>query len=199
MWPQRVSPLASESLKSNAWLYQFHSPVFPEPVLVLGVALCLSVTANGRSDVINPSRYVFNRARVVSNGAGIGTVTLGRPWGNFSRVTFQNSYLSEVVNPVGWSSWKVADERTNHAKYNEYNNHGPGAILFPSGYNTTSKASRSSINNGTTGSGEKGGAPIVQNATTLGVPPSARADFSYNLKRPYVVSQLLGKVKWSRS
>jgi hypothetical protein len=35
-------------------------------------------------------------------GAGKGSAFLGRPWGNFARVVFQNSNLENIVTPAGW-------------------------------------------------------------------------------------------------
>ncbi|POM77567.1 Pectinesterase [Phytophthora palmivora] len=83
-----------------------------------------SITANGRSDASNPSEYVFNNARVF--GSKPGTAFLGRPWRPYARVVFQNSYLSDVVNPQGWQLWN-GDKNTANVYFKEYNNKGPGA------------------------------------------------------------------------
>ncbi|KAE8956143.1 hypothetical protein PF011_g31575 [Phytophthora fragariae] len=46
------------------------------------------IGANGRDSATNPSRYVFNNARVTGT-CGVGTAYLGRPWKPFSRVVWQ--------------------------------------------------------------------------------------------------------------
>ncbi|KAG0149227.1 hypothetical protein CROQUDRAFT_40093 [Cronartium quercuum f. sp. fusiforme G11] len=157
-----------------------------------------AISANGRNDAINPSRYVFNRARVLSKGAATGTVYLGRPWGNYSRVMYQYSYLSEVVNPRGWTSWQKVDTRTNHASYTEFKNFGPGSVSYPpnSTYNLTDTNLPADV-----GSSRIDGkapvvpfvTPVVENASTPGVPPGSRAPFSRERRNPYQVTQVLGE------
>ncbi|EGG12680.1 family 8 carbohydrate esterase [Melampsora larici-populina 98AG31] len=154
------------------------------------------ISANGRNDAINPSRYVFNRAKVISKGAAIGSVYLARPWGNYSRTTFQFSYLSEVVNPLAWRVWQDGDTRTNHASYTEYRNHGPGSVLFPPNWNYTLTHSQEPIDVGKPVNGSKVPVvtpPIVENATSLGVPPGSRAVWGKERARPCKITQVLGK------
>ncbi|KAE8975341.1 hypothetical protein PR003_g9111 [Phytophthora rubi] len=83
------------------------------------------ITANGNRNSSNLSEYVFNRARVFGS-SGNGSTYLGRPWYPYARVIWQNSELSDVVNPEGWSAW---DESTSTANvtFKEFNNSGPGA------------------------------------------------------------------------
>ena len=89
-----------------------------------------SITASGRA-ADNPSWYVINNSTVRGVNASVeakaGINYLGRPWGNYSRVTFQDTYLSDVINPAGWSTWGKTDPRTNHVQYEEYHNYGPGS------------------------------------------------------------------------
>ncbi|KAG0146205.1 hypothetical protein CROQUDRAFT_63096 [Cronartium quercuum f. sp. fusiforme G11] len=149
------------------------------------------ISANGRSDLTDPSRYVFNRAKILSSGAPPRSVYLGRPWGNYSRVTFQSSYLSEVINPSGWSGWSIDDTRTNHALYTEFGNYGPGSVL------------KSDVSNGIglldPNSGlikppqlTLGPAPIGSPDAQKGVPFGTRAPFSFQLVKPLSVQQVLG-------
>ncbi|KAG7382348.1 hypothetical protein PHYPSEUDO_005026 [Phytophthora pseudosyringae] len=87
------------------------------------------ITANGRDNSSNPSWYVFNRANVFTTNASLnGTIYLGRPWRPYSRVVFQNSELSDVVNPEGWKRWNN-DSNTDNIYYQEFNNSGPGASI----------------------------------------------------------------------
>ncbi|KAG1687861.1 hypothetical protein DVH05_004591 [Phytophthora capsici] len=83
------------------------------------------ITANGRSTEENPSYYVFNNARVYGSNPK-GSSYLGRPWRPFARVVWQNSELSDVINPLGWSAWDAASS-TNDVHFREFNNKGDGA------------------------------------------------------------------------
>ncbi|KAG6951459.1 hypothetical protein JG688_00013724 [Phytophthora aleatoria] len=85
------------------------------------------ITANGRSSEDNPSYYVFNNARVYGSNPE-GSSYLGRPWRSFARVVWQNSELSEVINPLGWSAWDATSD-TNDVHFREFNNTGAGAAM----------------------------------------------------------------------
>ncbi|KAF9693948.1 hypothetical protein EKO04_007864 [Ascochyta lentis] len=88
------------------------------------------VTANGRNSDSNPSYYVFNKATVSAAAGNIvkaGAYYLGRPWRNYARVVFQNSALSDVINPLGWAQWSPNDTRTDKVTFGEYGNTGAGA------------------------------------------------------------------------
>jgi pectinesterase len=85
------------------------------------------ITANGREAENNTSIYVFNQVNV-SGTNGTATTSLGRPWRPFSRVIFQNSYLSDVVKPEGWSRWDDV-QSTDNVEFQEYRNYGPGADI----------------------------------------------------------------------
>ncbi|KAH6693462.1 pectin lyase fold/virulence factor [Plectosphaerella plurivora] len=83
------------------------------------------ITANGREAEENKSIYVFNNAHV-SGTSGPASTVLGRPWRQFSRVVFQDSWLGDVVKPAGWSAWDTVQPVTN-VVYREYQNTGPGS------------------------------------------------------------------------
>lgn len=90
------------------------------------------ITASGRNDTSNPSWYVINKSTV--NGvnstvqAQTGIDYLGRPWGEYARVVFQNTYLGQIINSAGWSRWNAPpQERTCCVTFAEYKNTGPGA------------------------------------------------------------------------
>lgn len=85
------------------------------------------ITASGRYLTDINGFFVFNNATIYSDGALPGSAYLGRPWREGARVTFQNSYMSDVVNPNGWLAWKEEDPRTEHALFEERGNSGPGA------------------------------------------------------------------------
>ncbi|PVI05618.1 carbohydrate esterase family 8 protein [Periconia macrospinosa] len=84
------------------------------------------ITANGRDSESNPSYYVINKSTVTGT-SGAGSYYLGRPWRNYSRVVFQNSVLSNVINAAGWTAWGSSDPRTDRVSYGEFGNTGAGA------------------------------------------------------------------------
>ncbi|KAL4168545.1 hypothetical protein KRP22_011944 [Phytophthora ramorum] len=84
-----------------------------------------SITANGNGNSSNLSEYVFNNARVFG-ALGNGTAYLGRPWYPYARVVWQNSNLSDVINPQGWQTWNK-DNNTGNVYFKEFNNIGAGA------------------------------------------------------------------------
>jgi pectinesterase len=92
--------------------------------------LMITITANGRGSSSNPSYYVFNSCDVAAaagNSVPNGAFYLGRPWGQYARVVFQETTMSAVINAAGWSVWNKDDTRTAHVSYGEYQNKGAGA------------------------------------------------------------------------
>ncbi len=72
-----------------------------------------------------PFGFVFSNCRITGESPGVKTY-LGRPWRAFSSVTYLNTEMSGVIEPVGWNNWKdPAREKT--ARYAEFNSTGPGA------------------------------------------------------------------------
>ncbi|KAJ1328243.1 pectinesterase [Microdochium nivale] len=87
------------------------------------------VTANGRDSDSNPSYYAFNRCDIrAADGQNVaaGSYYLGRPWRDFSRVVFQNTAMSGVVNGAGWKKW-TDDQNVSKVVYREFANTGSGA------------------------------------------------------------------------
>ncbi|XP_057982408.1 probable pectinesterase/pectinesterase inhibitor 12 [Malania oleifera] len=53
---------------------------------------------------------------------------LGRPWREYSRTVFMESYIDELIDPTGWVEWPGVDEgRLETLYYGEYENDGPGS------------------------------------------------------------------------
>ncbi|EKD21435.1 pectin methylesterase [Drepanopeziza brunnea f. sp. 'multigermtubi' MB_m1] len=81
------------------------------------------VTAQGRDASNTDGFFVFDRAEwgeksklVVGAGgatAAKGTSYLGRPWGDYARVVFQNSNLEKIIVAAGWMPWNAAQVLTN--------------------------------------------------------------------------------------
>jgi pectinesterase len=66
------------------------------------------ITASGRSSA-DSGYYVINKSKVAAapgNTVAVGAYYLGRPWGNYARVIFQNTAMTSVVNAAGWVIWK---------------------------------------------------------------------------------------------
>lgn len=53
---------------------------------------------------------------------------LGRPWKQYSRTVYMNTYLGGLVQPRGWLEW-YGDFALGTLWYGEYRNYGPGAGL----------------------------------------------------------------------
>ncbi|ROV87574.1 hypothetical protein VMCG_10596 [Cytospora schulzeri] len=88
------------------------------------------VTANGRASSSSTSYYVFNNCDIAAasgNSVSSGAFYLGRPWGEYARVVFQNTSMSKVINSAGWHIWNTGDERTSDVLFGEYGNTGSGA------------------------------------------------------------------------
>ncbi|XP_077218162.1 pectinesterase-like [Tasmannia lanceolata] len=51
---------------------------------------------------------------------------LGRPWKNYSRTIFMESFLDDLIDPAGWLEWS-GDFALSTLYYREYKNRGPGA------------------------------------------------------------------------
>ncbi|CAN6468222.1 unnamed protein product [Victoria cruziana] len=68
---------------------------------------------------------------------------LGRPWKEYSRTVFMESYLEDLIDPAGWREWN-GTFALDTLYYREYMNRGPGAgtaqrVTWP-GYNATANA-----------------------------------------------------------
>jgi pectinesterase len=82
------------------------------------------ITAASTYDYV-PYGFVFSNCKITAENSEVKTY-LGRPWRDFSAVTYLNTEMSEVVRPVGWHNWDLpAREKTS--RYAEYNSSGAGA------------------------------------------------------------------------
>ncbi|KAJ5825390.1 pectin methylesterase [Penicillium riverlandense] len=88
------------------------------------------ITANGRSSSSDTSYYVIDESTVAAaSGSTVNaeTVYLGRPWSEYATVCFQETSLSDIINPAGWSEWSTSEPNTDDVKFQEYDNTGAGA------------------------------------------------------------------------
>ncbi|GFF79941.1 pectinesterase [Aspergillus lentulus] len=89
-----------------------------------------SITASGRDSDSNPSWYVISRSNVsaINNTIPAGISYLGRPWRDYARVVFQETYLGNNIAAAGWSQWSTSTPNTDHVTFAEYKNYGPGSV-----------------------------------------------------------------------
>ncbi|QSZ35028.1 hypothetical protein DSL72_007891 [Monilinia vaccinii-corymbosi] len=97
-----------------------------------------SITASGRAAADVNSWFVINNSNINmadpkdqynSTKDLTAQNSLGRPWGPFARVCFQNSYLGKNIKPEGWSQWSDSNPNIDNPTFVEYHNSGPGSIL----------------------------------------------------------------------
>ncbi|KAE9618798.1 hypothetical protein Lal_00047246 [Lupinus albus] len=90
-----------------------------------------TITAQGRTD---PNQ---NTGTSIQNGTikaaddlapKVDTVQtyLGRPWKEYSRTVFMQSFMDRLINAAGWHEWS-GDFALSTLYYGEYNNTGPGS------------------------------------------------------------------------
>ncbi|GJS59158.1 probable pectinesterase/pectinesterase inhibitor 7 [Tanacetum coccineum] len=90
-----------------------------------------AITAQGRTDPGQNTGTSIQKCNIraaddlaSSNG---NTVTyLGRPWKEYSRTVYMQSYMDTLITPAGWSIWS-GDFALNTSYYAEFNNSGPGS------------------------------------------------------------------------
>ncbi|KAK8591856.1 hypothetical protein V6N13_031882 [Hibiscus sabdariffa] len=80
------------------------------------------ITAQGRQSSNDPGGFVFKRGEI------FGTVRpyLGRAWGPYSRVIFQETNFNSNVIPLGWDAWSFRGKEDNFM-YAEVDCTGPGS------------------------------------------------------------------------
>lgn len=66
-------------------------------------------------------------AAASGNDVPDGAYYLGRPWGEYARVTFQYTSMSSVINSAGWSEWSSSEPNTEDVSFTEYDNSGTGS------------------------------------------------------------------------
>ncbi|XP_030946400.1 probable pectinesterase/pectinesterase inhibitor 7 [Quercus lobata] len=96
------------------------------------------ITAQGRSDPNqNTGTSIQNCSIRAADELASSNITfqtyLGRPWKNFSRTVYMETFLDGLINPAGWIAWS-GDFALSTLYYAEYDNTGPGS-------NTTNRVS----------------------------------------------------------
>ncbi|KAG8381492.1 hypothetical protein BUALT_Bualt06G0127500 [Buddleja alternifolia] len=90
-----------------------------------------TITAQGRSDPNQNTGISIHNSRVMASSdlapvVGSFRTYLGRPWREYSRTVFMQTYLDRLVDPAGWLEWD-GNFALNTLYYGEYRNTGPGS------------------------------------------------------------------------
>lgn len=84
----------------------------------------VTITAQGRKNPHQSTGFSIQDSYVLATQP----TYLGRPWKQYSRTVYMNTYMSSMVQPRGWLEW-FGDFALNTLWYGEYRNYGPGAGL----------------------------------------------------------------------
>ena len=97
-----------------------------------------AITASSRETSSDSGWYAIDNCNIkAASGVSLTEeVYLGRPWRVLARVIYQNSVLSDIINPKGWTT--MADGAT--PLYYEYNNSGAGSDTSDREYETSISA-----------------------------------------------------------
>ncbi|XP_061363292.1 putative pectinesterase/pectinesterase inhibitor 28 [Gastrolobium bilobum] len=109
------------------------------------------VTAQGRKERHEPTGIVIQGGSIVSN-RGVkfdSKAYLARPWKNYSRTIFMDTYIEDLIQQDGYMPWQGPEglSGTDTCFYAEYNNTGPGSnkskrVKWPGIKALTSKSAR---------------------------------------------------------
>ncbi|KAI4340829.1 hypothetical protein MLD38_025630 [Melastoma candidum] len=89
------------------------------------------ITAQGRNDPYQNTGIVIHKSQIRAAPDLAGVVSsvqtyLGRPWMQYSRTVYMETYMSSLVSPTGWLAWDTSNF-ANTVYYGEYMNTGPGS------------------------------------------------------------------------
>lgn len=91
-----------------------------------------AITALGPFAAQDVDLFVVSSSKVTAsttaNSSLNGKVFLGRPWTQWARVVYLNTYMDVVVNSAGWEIWSNSTPNTDGVFFAEFNNSGPGSI-----------------------------------------------------------------------
>ncbi|URD92484.1 Pectinesterase [Musa troglodytarum] len=93
-----------------------------------------TITAQGRRDPDESTGFSFQFCNVSADADLVGNTNrtatyLGRPWRQYSRTVFMESYLDTLIRPEGWVEWNGNTAGLDTLYYAEYMNDGPGSGL----------------------------------------------------------------------
>ncbi|KAL7183969.1 hypothetical protein ACSBR2_026193 [Camellia fascicularis] len=90
-----------------------------------------TVTAQGRTDPNQNTGISIHNSQVMASSDLKPVLSsfktyLGRPWMEYSRTVYLQTYLDTLVDPAGWLEWD-GNFALNTLYYGEYKNSGPGS------------------------------------------------------------------------
>ncbi|KAJ0079816.1 hypothetical protein Patl1_22339 [Pistacia atlantica] len=90
-----------------------------------------AITAQGRTDPNQNTGISIHNCTIMPAGDLVSSnysvkTYLGRPWKQYSRTVYMQSFIGSLIEPVGWKEWS-GDYALNTSYYAEYNNTGPGS------------------------------------------------------------------------
>lgn len=89
------------------------------------------ITAQGRTDPnqntgISIHNCTIRAADDLASSNSTTQTYLGRPWKEYSRTVYMQSFMDSLINTVGWREWD-GNFALSTLYYAEYNNTGPGS------------------------------------------------------------------------
>ncbi|KAF3447230.1 hypothetical protein FNV43_RR12410 [Rhamnella rubrinervis] len=85
------------------------------------------ITAQGRTDLNqNTGTSIHNCTIKAAENLGTTKTYLGRPWKEYSRTVYMQTFMDSLIDPAGWHEWS-GDFALSTLYYAEYNNSGPGS------------------------------------------------------------------------
>ncbi|KAK9067702.1 hypothetical protein SSX86_011813 [Deinandra increscens subsp. villosa] len=90
-----------------------------------------AITAQGRTDPGQNTGTSIQKCNIraaddLAGSNGTTVTYLGRPWKEYSRTVYLQSFMDSLIAPAGWSVWS-GDFALNTSYYAEFNNSGPGS------------------------------------------------------------------------
>ncbi|XP_027340987.1 probable pectinesterase/pectinesterase inhibitor 25 isoform X2 [Abrus precatorius] len=90
-----------------------------------------AVTAQGRTDPNQNTGISIQNCTIDATpdlAADLNSTAsyLGRPWKEYSRTVYMQSYIGDLIHPAGWLEWN-GTVGLDTLFYGEYNNYGPGS------------------------------------------------------------------------
>ena len=89
----------------------------------------ITFTAQGRTDPNQNTGIIIHNSVVTGasdfNPSSVNAY-LGRPWKEYSRTVFMETFLDSLINPAGWMEW-TGNFALNTLYYAEYANTGPSS------------------------------------------------------------------------
>ncbi|XP_010260073.1 PREDICTED: pectinesterase-like [Nelumbo nucifera] len=90
-----------------------------------------ALTAQGRTDPNQNTGTSIQNCNIraasdLASSSGTTKTYLGRPWKQYSRTVYMQSFIDSLIDPAGWMAWS-GDFALTTLYYAEYNNTGPGS------------------------------------------------------------------------